>query len=968
MIKKLNTLVVRGEATQTVRLWNKPAMTPTTVIARSGELNEQATRQSTHRLLALMTVFALAFVGLTAITGPTQSANAVIANVTYIDENGDAQTAVDATKIEDSTELTTGWYYVDNDTPITTTNLKVSGDVKIILVDGSQLTANGGTNNAGINVSSPNSLSIYGQTLATGEIVAQGGQYGTGIGANYGAERNSGTINISGGNITAAGRDYSAGIGGGSAGNNGTIIITGGTVIATGGQSAAGIGGGYIGGGNTGGGGGTISITGGLVTATGGNNAPGIGIGRSGPEATISIRGNSTVVKATGGPAQYESPFDINSAAGILSVTNDAKLWLTSRGANAASVSLQNSIIYGTGADGYTKPSGGIDIWGVYGATTNSNLNSTGTISGPSLSFGTSNAAKTFTVKNNGLAPLSSVTISFPEVSGELAESADAFEIVSAGTGLVTSSPTGLTIPPLGTATITVKPKTGLLALDGASTYTYKNTATLSWTNQVNYDPTIVTEQNHTVPASYEAKAVNSVTVAPTSTTITYGQTSWLTETVLPSEASQSVTWSSSNTDVATVNSSGLVTSVSAGDATITAKSTDYPTKYGTTSVTVSKKPLTVSLGSIVIPDRPYIAGTITAPVTGVVTIDSGIVNSDAITVSSCSGDFADDTVGAGKAVDLTCSLAGPKASSYTIASYPVAQGTILDYTEVDLGGHELEVPTDAAVTPESAPGAGDGYVTLPTTDPEYEVIVDDVTVIVPGGSIIHENGTITVPAGSVTVSGETVAVPAGSVINPATGDITLPNGKVAVTQTKGSERLTLSSATITQGKTLTISGSGFTPNELVRLELHNPTQVLSVSVTVNASGKFTLTKAVTTATAVGNYQVVAYDNTSNIQLKSVNLKVVKPAPTKPGPVSAKTKKVKGSITFIWGASGFLTTVEIYYRVKGNSKWKVVRVSGASSKKIKLKRKKTYQFQLRSYKTVNGKNYYSAWTKKTVKL
>jgi uncharacterized protein YjdB len=430
---------------------------------------------------------------------------------------------------------------------------------------------------------------------------------------------------------------------------------------------------------------------------------------------------------------------------------------------------------------------------------------------------------------------------------------------------------------------------------------------------------------------------VSGVTVAPTNPTITYGETSQLTETVSPNDAYvQTVNWSSSDTNVATVNSSGLVTSVSAGDATITAKSSVDQTKFGTTTVTVDKKPLTVSIGSVVIPDRPYIAGTITAPVTGVVVIDSGIVNSDVITVSSCRGDFADDTVDTNKSVALTCTLSGTKASSYTITSYPAANGTILDYTEVDLGGHDLEVPTDAAVTPESSPGAGDGYVTLPTTDPEYEVIVDDVTVIVPGGSVIKQDGTIT-----------------------------FPNGKVAVTQTNGGERLALSSATITQGKSLTITGSGFTPNELVRLELHAPTKVLSASVTVNASGKFSLTKTVTTATAAGTYQVVAYDKTSNIQLKSTNLKVVKPAP--PKPVSAKVKKAKGAITFIWGSSGLLTTVEIYYRVKGASKWKIVRVSSADRKKIKLKRKKTYQFQLRSYKTVNGKNYYSTWTKKTVK-
>jgi hypothetical protein len=124
---------------------------------------------------------------------------------------------------------------------------------------------------------------------------------------------------------------------------------------------------------------------------------------------------------------------------------------------------------------------------------------------------------------------------------------------------------------------------------------------------------------------------------------------------------------------------------------------------------------------------------------------------------------------------------------------------------------------------------------------------------------------------------------------------------------------------------------------------------------TVSSSGKVT-------AKAAGTVTIsVAAQDGSGVVGKSV-------ITVKPKPVSTKAKKAKGSITFIWGASGFLTTVEIYYRVKGSSKWKIVRVSSADRKKIKLKRKKTYQFQLRSCKTVKGKNYYSAWTKKTVKL
>jgi hypothetical protein len=126
-------------------------------------------------------------------------------------------------------------------------------------------------------------------------------------------------------------------------------------------------------------------------------------------------------------------------------------------------------------------------------------------------------------------------------------------------------------------------------------------------------------------------------------------------------------------------------------------------------------------------------------------------------------------------------------------------------------------------------------------------------------------------------------------------------------------------------------------------------------SVAIVSSGGKVTTKAAGTVTISATAQ-----DGSGVVGKSVII-------VKPKPVSTKAKKAKGSITFIWGASGFLTTVEIYYRVKGTSKWKVVRVSGADRKKIKLKRKKTYQFQLRGCKTVKGKNYYSAWTKKTIK-
>ena len=79
------------------------------------------------------------------------------------------------------------------------------------------------------------------------------------------------------------------------------------------------------------------------------------------------------------------------------------------------------------------------------------------------------------------------------------------------------------------------------------------------------------------IEVTYTAETVHpsSVSVSRSTASIEMGQTVQLTETVLPANATdKSVSWSSSNSSVATV-SSGLVTGVSAGSATITATTND---------------------------------------------------------------------------------------------------------------------------------------------------------------------------------------------------------------------------------------------------------------------------------------------------------------------------------------------------------------------------------------------------------
>ena len=80
------------------------------------------------------------------------------------------------------------------------------------------------------------------------------------------------------------------------------------------------------------------------------------------------------------------------------------------------------------------------------------------------------------------------------------------------------------------------------------------------------------------VTINYTAQDVHpsSVSLDQSSLSLETGETAQLTETVLPSNATdKSVTWSSSNTSVATVSSSGLVTAVSAGSAVITVTTVD---------------------------------------------------------------------------------------------------------------------------------------------------------------------------------------------------------------------------------------------------------------------------------------------------------------------------------------------------------------------------------------------------------
>ena len=171
------------------------------------------------------------------------SVTAYADGTSYLDENGVQQTASSATSVGSSTTTwTNGWYVVSGDVTINS-RITVSGTVNLILADNKTLNAN-----AGIQVASGNSLTIYAQSTGDnmGALNATGSEDDyAGIGGDFGEEF--GTITINGGSVTATGSLSTAGIGGGYWGGGGTITINGGTVTATAGAYAQGIGEGYEG-------------------------------------------------------------------------------------------------------------------------------------------------------------------------------------------------------------------------------------------------------------------------------------------------------------------------------------------------------------------------------------------------------------------------------------------------------------------------------------------------------------------------------------------------------------------------------------------------------------------------------------------------------------------------------------------------------------------------------------------------
>ena len=163
------------------------------------------------------------------------------------------------------------------------------------------------------------------------------------------------------------------------------------------------------------------------------------------------------------------------------------------------------------------------------------------------------------------------------------------------------------------------------------------------------------------------ATRVTGITVNPIVTTISEGETATLNITVSPEDATDiSVTWSSSDDSIATVNTNGLVTGVGAGSVTITVTTTDgsftaestITVNIPVSAITVTPSDISVSVGdsaTLTTEISPSNAtdnsvtwsssdnGIATVNVNGVVTaISAGTAN---ISVTTTDGNFTDESI-----------------------------------------------------------------------------------------------------------------------------------------------------------------------------------------------------------------------------------------------------------------------------------------------------------------------------------
>lgn len=247
-----------------------------------------------------------------------------------------------------------------------------------------------------------------------------------------------------------------------------------------------------------------------------------------------------------------------------------------------------------------------------------------------------------------------------------------------------------------------------------------------------------------------EAVAVTGVTLDETSISMLTGETKTLKATVAPEEATiKSVSWISSNPEVATVSDEGMIEALKAGDVTVTVKTEDgdftaecavtvSAAPVPVTGVTLDKHEMTLvegeeaTLAATVAPadaTNKNIHWTSSAP--GVATVEDGKVKaikagSATVVVKSEDGDFTD-----------WCTVT-VNAQVYELALTQRSGGTVT--VAINGGASPTAITAGTEVTLTAAPDTGYAFVKWIITGFTPDVPTDNPLVFkMPAGNVAVE-------------------------------------------------------------------------------------------------------------------------------------------------------------------------------------------------------------------------------------
>ena len=280
-----------------------------------------------------------------------------------------------------------------------------------------------------------------------------------------------------------------------------------------------------------------------------------------------------------------------------------------------------------------------------------------------------------------------SVTLTFTQVddgTGEAASYDVRYAVAPISWGAATATASGTCSTPVTGTGIGTQLTCSILGLEPSTTYNFQ---LIAFRGALNSDAVFGGQSNvasastPAVPPPPPGQTVTTVTVAPSSASVGVGANTTLQATVKDQNGTvmsgQSVSWSTSDPSIATVNSSGVVAGVGAGSATITATCAG---KSGTATITVTAAPPpppVVTTVTVSPPSASILVGANTTLQATVKDANGNVMTGQTITWSTSSSSVATVSssgvvtgVAAGSAT-ITATCAGKSGTSTVTVTAP---------------------------------------------------------------------------------------------------------------------------------------------------------------------------------------------------------------------------------------------------------------------------------------------------------